>query len=173
MIEVFPRLFVGGADALLHADSGIGMVSPGWFVVSAARDPWHREALGYTGRGAPKDDPEYLLAHRDRRLLCNLIDADDPAFVREEIVTGVIEAIDTALSAGNIKVLIHCNQGQSRAPTLALLWARWTSKAPLVSAAFRLLTADQALEAMKHAYPPFKPSKGMEGYVRNNWGEGE
>lgn len=177
MIEIFPNLFVGSGDDMIHADNGEGGALKGWSVISAAKDPWHREAVGYTGRGAPKTmvengveipHPEYLLARRERRLICNLIDVDDPAFIREEIVTAVIEAIDTALDVGD-RVLLHCNQGQSRAPTLALLWARYGTVAPLVHAAMALLTFDQAFEAMRQVYPLFGPSKGMEGYARARW----
>lgn len=166
MIEIFPRLFVGGAVDLIHADSGIGVVSPGWYVISSARDPWHREALGYTGRGAPKDDPEYLMAERERRLLLNLVDAPDPAYVRDEIIVKACDTIDAQLALGN-KVLLHCNAGLSRAPTIALLWLRFHCEA--TRPFLRMLSFDQALEAMKDRYPGYDPAGGMFGYARNLW----
>lgn len=168
MIEVFPMLFVGNANDLIHPVLPDGSVALGWYVISAAKEPWHREALGYTGRGAPKEHEEYLLARRERRLNCNLIDIDNPEYIRVEIVEAVIEAIDEALNMGD-KVLIHCNQGQSRAPMLALLWMRWTGFAKLPRAVMSLLTVDQAMEAMKQVYPLFAPSKGMEGFARAHW----
>lgn len=166
MIEIYPDLFVGSQNDLIHADSGIGIVSPGWFVISAARDPWHREALGYTGRGAPKDDPEYLIAERERRLLLNLVDAPDPAYIREEIITKALDTIDSALDNGD-KVLLHCNQGNSRAPTIALLWLRFHCKSTqpfLARMAF-----DDAIAAFTEMYPTYAPADGMLGYAKSVW----
>lgn len=107
------------------------------------------------------------MAIRSRRLILNLVDAPDPAYVREEIVTTALDTIDTALGA-NTKVLIHCNQGQSRAPTLALLWLRWGA-ASVVSYYLRKMSYDDAAEAFRGIYPPFAPAGGMEGYARVHW----
>lgn len=170
MIQVFPDLFVGAAPDLIHADNGSGGIATGWFVISAARDPWHREALGYTTRGAPKGDAEYLMARRERRLILNLFDADDPAFISEDIMGAAIEAIDSALDAGD-KVLIHCNQGQSRAPGIALLWMRW-GREPILRAAYSRLSVEDAIEAFGEVCPAFAPAGGITGYLRNHW-EGE
>lgn len=167
MIEIFPDLFVGSQNDLIHVDGGDGAIAKGWYVISAAKEPWHREALGYKERGAPKDSPEYLFAHREGRLILNLVDVEDPAFIREEIVNATIEAIDVARAAGE-KVLIHCNQGKSRAPMLALLWMRW-GDAPLLNAVMRVLTVDQAVEVMKQVYPEFAPAGGMLGFARSHW----
>jgi hypothetical protein len=49
VIEVRPNLFVGGG-----ADFDAVWDEPGWMILQCAKEPWHREALGYTGRGAPK-----------------------------------------------------------------------------------------------------------------------
>lgn len=163
MIEVFPNLFVGSGNDLIHADNGDGTIKPGWFVISAAKDPYHRELLGYTGRGAPKDHPEYLLASRTRRLFCNLVDAEDPAYIRDEIVSTVIVSIDDALGLGH-KVLVHCNKGQSRAPVLAMLYLRQRCHVAT--------DYDDTARWFRAIYPDFEPAKGMEGYARAHW-EGE
>lgn len=168
MIEIYPNLFVGSAADLIHADNGVGGVNAGWFVISAARDPWHRELLGYTGRGAPKDHPEYLIAERDRRLILNLVDAPDPAYIRNEIVTAAMDRIDAEFEVGN-NVLLHCNQGNSRAPTLALLWLRFHCKT--TSPFLRLMSYDDAAKAFRDLYPTFEPGNGMEGYARAAWEE--
>jgi hypothetical protein len=55
MIEVMPRLYVGNQidweTNVKH--KGTGNPKPGWSVVQACKEPYHREALGYIGRGAP------------------------------------------------------------------------------------------------------------------------
>lgn len=168
MIEVFPNLFVGSQNDLIHADSGIGIVSPGWYVISAAKEPWHREALGYAGRAAEKDHPEYLIAERERRLILNLVDAPDPAYIRTEIIDKALETIDSALANGD-KVLLHCNQGQSRAPTIALLWLRF--HCPVTEPFLAQMEFNDALAAMDRRYPGFNPAAGMLGFARTAWDE--
>ena len=46
----------------------------------------HRDALGYSGKAAPKGHPEYLLARRENRLILNLVDANDPRLFAKEII---------------------------------------------------------------------------------------
>jgi len=61
MIEVHPRLWVGDDnDAEDIRNTKEGLRSSGnffgwkpWAMVSAAKEPYHRAMVGYTGRGAP------------------------------------------------------------------------------------------------------------------------
>ena len=68
MIEVHRNLFVGG-----EADEQQVRGHHGWFFIHACKEPYHRQALGYAGRAASKDHPEYLIARRDGRLILNLV----------------------------------------------------------------------------------------------------
>jgi len=72
MIEIYPNLYIGNED---DYESKVRSET-GWCVVHACKDPYHRQALGYTGRAAPKEHPEYLIARRDNQLILNLVDAD-------------------------------------------------------------------------------------------------
>ena len=82
MIGVFPNLFVGTQqDYELNVKS-----QPGWMVVHACKEPYHRQELGYTSQGAPKNHPEYLIARRGNRLILNLVDAPDPRYIPKEII---------------------------------------------------------------------------------------
>ena len=56
MKEVYKNLFVGSQ---FDYECNPKMFDD-WFVVHACKEPYHRKALGYTGRSAPKDDPRYL-----------------------------------------------------------------------------------------------------------------
>ncbi len=166
MIEVMHNLFVGGAADLVHVDDGNGGVKGGWYVITAARDPWHRQALGYTTRGAPKDDPEYLIAMRPNRMLLNLVDAADPAFIRDEIIDAAQAAIDVALAEGK-RVLVHCNEGKSRAPTIAMLWMfRHEAKHGMLPVGAADPIADM-LRSWMRIYPDYAPADGMRLYAQH------
>lgn len=156
LIEVTKGLFVGSQEdeAAVHG-------RPGWFVIHACKEPYHRQALGYSGRGAPKGHPEYLIAERPGRLILNLVDADNVAFIPKEIIDAALEAIRANLETSS--VLVHCNQGFSRAPTIALLYmARYTDY-------FRGMTAELAVQKFRKNYPAYAPAGGMADYVRLNW----
>ena len=57
MREVYKNLYIGNQQ-----DYETGTFTPSeWAFLLAAKEPWHRQALGYTGRAAAKDDPEYLM----------------------------------------------------------------------------------------------------------------
>jgi len=60
----------------------------------AAKEPWHRQALGYTGRAAAKDDPEYLMAKRDNMLILNLVDAPKAEFFNKELIDEALHFVE-------------------------------------------------------------------------------
>ena len=118
MIKVDNNLFVGDERDYEFNVSR----QDGWAIVHACKDPYHRQALGYRTRGAPKDHPEYLVARRGNRLILNIVDANDPSFFAKEMIDQALDFIDKSLSNGK-KVLVHCNQGESRSPSIALyIW---------------------------------------------------
>jgi hypothetical protein len=57
MIEVTRNLFVGNNN-----DYNLIQSESDWAIVHACKEPYHRNALGYSGQGAPKEHPEYLVA---------------------------------------------------------------------------------------------------------------
>lgn len=160
------QVFLGaesGTDRCL--DCALIEITANWFIIHAAKEPWHRDALGYTGRGAPPNDPEYLVAKRPGELMLNLVDMP---VLKEQytnpIFEAAFEAIDRAFAEGK-KVLVHCNEGKSRAPTIALLW--------LGSAAledYHDKTFEQAVEKFRELYPEYEPGAGVEAYARARWG---
>jgi hypothetical protein len=156
MIEVHKNLFVG-ADIDENSIRG----QSGWFVIHACKEPYHRQALGYSGRAASKDHPEYLIARRDGCLILNLVDVDNVSFVSPVIIDAALEAIAANIATRN--VLVHCNQGQSRSPSIAFLYLlRHTDS-------FEGLTQNEALSKFGAIYPPFSPARGMADFIRLNW----
>lgn len=158
MIEVHQNLFVGN---LRDYDFEVSR-QDGWAVVHACKEPYHRQFLGYSGRGAPKGD-EYYLAQRGDRLALNIVDAPDPAFFsKDEMIIPALDFIDDALSRG-LKVLVHCNQGESRGPSIALLYmAARLGALPSES-------LEAAEEKFRSIYPLYSPKVGLREHLRQNW----
>ena len=65
MKEVYPNLFVGTE---LDYENNKALFD-NWCVVHACKEPYHRNALGYTGRGAPKDSLYYLYLYNKKHHL--------------------------------------------------------------------------------------------------------
>ncbi len=158
MIEVYHDLFVGNQD---DYDYNISRQN-GWAVVHACKEPYHRQALGYKSRGAPRGHPEYLVARRGNRLILNIVDVDNPSFFAKEMIDQALDFIDEALSNGQ-KVLIHCNQGESRSPSIALIYL--ASRAGVLSKD----SLEDAEEKFKLLYPLYNPKLGLREHINQNW----
>jgi hypothetical protein len=156
MIEVQSNLFVGSQD-----DEAAVRGQSGWFVVHACKEPYHRQALGYSGRGAPKDHPEYLLARRPGCLILNLVDVSDVNFIAPEIIDAALMDIHQNITSS--KILVHCNQGMSRSPAIAFLYLVKHSD---IFSGQDHITSVQRFQTI---YPHYAPAQGMADYVRANW----
>jgi predicted protein tyrosine phosphatase len=157
MREVAHNLYVGSLkDFQTLADSEVAL--EGWAIVHAAKEPYHRKFVGYVSRGAPQDNPEYLSARRGDRLAMNLIDADTMQYVSNQIMDEAVIFVRQKLEEGK-KVLIHCNEGCSRAPTLAML----------VLAAQLHPEFSEAVNAFKKRYVDYNPKSGVFEYAKSHW----
>jgi hypothetical protein len=156
MIEVLSNLFIGS-----QADEVGIRGQSGWFVVHACKEPYHRQVLGYSGRGASKDHPEYLIARRTGCLILNLVDVNDVNFIAPEIVDAALTDIHHNIKTS--KILVHCNQGMSRSPTIAFLYLLKHSDI------FSGLDHPASVQRFHGIYPPYAPAQGMADYVRANW----
>ncbi|MGI6154113.1 MAG: phosphatase [Christensenellaceae bacterium] len=158
MVEVYPHLLVGDrADferTVRHQQ--------GWCVVQACKEPYHRQALGYRGKGAPKDHPEYLLARRGNRLILNMVDADNPDYIPRKLVDAALHFIHESLPSS--KVLVHCNQGMSRSVGIAMLYlAAFTDALPT--------DFGEAEAEFRRRYPNYAPAAGVRGYMVRHWAD--
>ena len=157
MKEIFKNLYVGSE---YDYDSNPRYFDD-WFVVHACKEPFHRSALGYTGRAAPKDSPYYLFLYDiHNHLILNIVDVPNPRFFNDLMIDEAIKYCLEGLSKQK-KVLIHCNQGESRAPTIALMVLR---KLGVVSSDF-----DDAVDYFNSIYESFRPNNGILEYARNRW----
>ncbi len=115
-----------------------------------------------TSKVAPKTRPEYVLARRGNRLILNLVDASDPAYIPTQIIDAALEFVREGLALGD-RVLVHCNLGESRSPSIGLLYlAVYTHELPIT-------TLEEAETAFRLRYPAYNPKPGIRGFLQANW----
>lgn len=159
MIEIYKNIYVGNEEDYYSIAN-----NNGWAIVHACKDPFHREALGYVGRGAPKNHAEYFIAIRGNRIIMNIVDVDDPRFFEKERMIDI--ALDFAKEKYiNYHVLFHCNQGESRGPSIALLFL--ATRLDTISNASYFSAETEFLKL----YPNFKPKPGIRHHLINKWNE--
>jgi hypothetical protein len=122
--------------------------------------------LGERGLGeAPSpDDPYYLKWASQTHLTLNLVDG--PGHLYEyggvALFREALDFIGARVRTG--QVLIHCDQGHSRSPTLALLYLAKRARL-LPDSSFAAANA----EFFRHRYPAYFPG-GIADYVEEHWG---
>ena len=153
MIEVYPNLYVG-TDSDCFFD-----IRDDWVVVHACKSPCHQRAVGYHGNLSPAH-PNYLILERGSHLFLNIIDSNTPLF-KLLLFNSALNFIDRYLPTR--KVLIHCNNGKSRAPSLALLYL---AKHARVINSESYATAAKDFRAM---FPSYQPGQGIQIYLSEHW----
>jgi hypothetical protein len=105
--------------------------------------------------------PNYLVLRHPYDLYLNIIDPPVPLFKIETFVQFLLFASEHHDRGGS--VLIHCNQGESRAPTLALLFlAKHLRVIPNSS-------FSDAKEVFESLYAGYQPGVGIQQFLTTNW----
>jgi hypothetical protein len=152
-ILINERLSFGNESACTHITDGTIAV------VHACKEPCHRGAVGYSTRTIPSNHPNYLVLERGHHLYLNLIDPPQPLFMMPSF-EAFVNFVDREIAER--PVLIHCNQGESRAPSLTLLYmAKRLATLPNDSYAV-------AATAFRQKYP-YNPGRGIETWLTTNW----
>lgn len=155
MIKVHDRVFVGDdADCRAAQRADITIVH--------ACKTCHQAELKYTG-SLSSVDTKYLSHERDNELFLNLIDPPVPLFKLQSFEI-FLQRTSAHYAAGE-SILIHCNKGQSRAPSLALVFL---SKRLGVIGNGSYARAREDFEAL---YPSYEPGKGIETFLTEHWQE--
>lgn len=169
LVQVHDRLYVGDLEECPWAIRPAGARQFG-VVVHAAKDPCHKTVVDYGGKKSlPPSHPEYLWAIRSHNqapgvamhLALNVIDPPVPLFKAESFLKA-LDFIDEWIRGGG--VLVHCNQGLSRAPAIACLWLAKRAKA-LPGDSWR-----EAVGAFLERMPAFAPGLGIDTFLAGNWG---
>ena len=145
MIQVHSGIYVGTVAELSNWNGKY---------LAAAKAPCHRQALGYTGRGAPKEHKEYLVALRGAGMILNLVDGETPDWIDKGMIR---QALDWITSEP--ETLIVCNQGQSRSPSIAFMWM-------LRQGLIKADTFGEAERAFEEVYKNYRPANGIRAFSK-------
>lgn len=159
MIEIYPNLYIGTQEdyeVVVEAHET-------WCVVHACKSPYHCLAVTCSPVGTvPEDHPEHLVARRGNRLMLNLVDTQNPADIPKKAIDAALSFIGRSLARGR-PVLVHCGFGISRSAAIGLLYlAAYTDVLPAESFA-------AAEAAYRRIYPPYRPGRGMRGFLEAHW----
>lgn len=154
MREVFERVWVGD-----ERDCRSG--SHNWAVIHACKSPCHQRAVGYRG-SLPSSHPHYVFLTHDEDLFLNLVDPPVPLFKPESFVA-FLDFADMQWLAGRT-LLVHCNHGESRAPSLALVFLAKRR------AALNDCSYGAARKEFGSLFQGYRPGTGIEAYLSENWG---
>lgn len=154
--EVYERILIGD-----EKDCAVGLaLQPGEAMVHACKSPCHQRAVGYKKSLSP-DHLNYLHLEYPNDLFLNLIDPPLPLFKLQSFQ--IFRRFATQHYTNGDTLTIHCNKGESRAPSLAMLF---------LSKQLQVIgdeSYDVAREEFVKLYPGFTPGKGIETYMRDNW----
>jgi len=129
-------------------------------VVHACKNPCHTSAVGYRG-SLPTTHPNYLSFENGYDLALNMIDPPIPLFMPE--MFAVFLDFCARQHAEARPILIHCNQGESRAPSLALVY--------LAKIAGEI--SNESYEAARGdfigLFDGYFPGVGIQRYLTDHW----
>ncbi|MCL2566987.1 MAG: dual specificity protein phosphatase family protein [Alphaproteobacteria bacterium] len=156
MQEVYKNLYVGNDQ-----DCSINYDNEDYAIIHACKIHCHQKALNYK-RSLPQEHPNYLTYLKDNHLFLNLVDIPTEFLPKytDPIMQEAMQFIENNINTK--KVLIHCNQGCSRSPSIALLYL---AKNNLISNSNYIKTKEDFLKI----YNQYSPNTGIEKYLENNW----
>ena len=159
MVEIYRNIFVGNEQ-----DYYLIQNNDNWAVLHCCKNPFHCMFVGYKGN-LPSDHPDYAFKRRFNEMALNLVDMDrfDPNYLgfNKNIFSNAFEFLDEYYNKG-YKLLIHCNQGESRAPMLGMLYAARLG-------AFDYKTFNDTYEEFHKIYYNFYPKENIYFMVKNLW----
>jgi predicted protein tyrosine phosphatase len=96
------------------------------------------------------------IGHNEMAL--NMVDADDPRYFKDAMINAGLQFITDRFANGD-SVLVHCNAGMSRSPSMAFLW--------MFEHGFLDKDFQGALAQFKDLYPGYCPGNGIQQYLKN------
>ena len=132
----------------------------GWVVIHACKYPCYHKSVGR--KILNQSHKNYLIKEEENHLYLNIIDNDkfDNRFA-EPMIRKAIEFMKNNIKENNI--LIHCNVGLSRSPSIALVFLA------KVSEEISNESYDDAKKDFLKLYPAYQPGLGVDNYLREYW----
>jgi hypothetical protein len=156
MEEIYPNVYVGDDEDYTNREHLKRMS----FLRCCKYGPGgHHQTLGYDTLAAPPG-PEHFVVKRKNLMALNLLDLDDPNFIDDGMIQTGLDFINSELAKGQ-KVLIACNAGMSRGPTVGLMWLRSVGDMP-----HNFLQSERIYRTI---YEKYDPSAGINQYARMHW----
>ncbi|WP_290653639.1 hypothetical protein [Idiomarina sp.] len=153
MLEIYERVIVANDQSCTSGNAKTA-------VVHACKSPCHQGEIGYRGN-LPNTHPNYLVLEKENDLFLNIIDPPVPLFKPALFIT-FLDFAKNHWEQGQT-ILIHCNQGESRAPSLAMLFlAKSIGSIPDTS-------YEAARAAFEKLYPRYNPGQGIQTYFSKHW----
>lgn len=155
MEEIIKNLFLGSDKD--HETAA----AKGWPILICAKDGphGHRSELNYKEHSAPKGDQYYFVDSGKNRHL-NLIDPDSPQLIPKQVINAGLAFIKHYQEKEQ-PILVHCNQGQSRGPSMVLMYLRTIGEMPNGFL--------QSEKKFKTIYPKYDPLQGIKSFAQTNW----
>jgi protein-tyrosine phosphatase len=154
MIEVYTNLCVGTKVDCFYNDRN------DLAIIHACKSPCHQRALKY--KGNLPNNHHYLTYEIGNHLFLNMIDPNEPLFMPPLFISS-LDFIEKHISKR--KVLIHCNEGLSRAPSLALLYL--AKRVNVIDNE----SYEKATQNFLKLFPLYQPSRGIAIYLNLHWHE--
>ena len=157
MVEVFTNLCVGDTDDCNKINSS------DWAIIHACKDPCHRRIVNYKNN-LPIEHDNYLVHEKDNHLALNIVDMKQellPEYT-DKIMKAAMRFIEENIDKH--KILIHCNQGMSRSPSIALLYM--ARLGVINNQSYREAATD-----FKVKYKDYNPGTGIAAYLAKNWAD--
>lgn len=120
----------------------------------------HQSIVGWQGRGCDPRHPHYLFKRTEDAIYLNMIDGEDPKYVSDAMIDPALEFIHEHLNNGN-EVFIYCSLGESRSPSIALMYLLENS---LIDKSSNVFT-----NFRNNYYPAYRPKQGNMLYIKLRW----
>jgi hypothetical protein len=159
MIEIFHNVFVGSEQ-----DYYLICHQSNWAILHCCKNPFHCTFVGYRG-SLPPSHPDYALKRKENEMALNLVDMDRFSSVYLDFNRNMFSTAFAFLDEYRVKgckLLIHCNQGESRAPTLGMLYAARLG-------AFDYADFDTSVQKLRAIYPGYNPKNNIYLTVKSLW----
>ncbi|MGB7001733.1 MAG: dual specificity protein phosphatase [Halobacteriota archaeon] len=153
MNGISENLFIGN-------DTDCSTVGSDFAIIHACKT-CHQKGVGYRGN-LSSSHPNYLIYENDNNLFLNIVDMDQELLSKftHPIMKSALNFIRNHIKTE--KILVHCNQGQSRSPSIGLVYLAQNGN---ISSNSYINAKEEFVEI----YPAYLPGKGLELYLHKNW----